>query len=74
MPAHGGDAERFETKEFYPGDLSLYREFVHPLGWNRSAVRKYLDKRFKRHPAVAPILRRDPPFFTSNHAPFFLRP
>jgi hypothetical protein len=74
MPAHGADAERFETKEFYPGDLSLYREFVHPLGWDRAAVRKFLDKRFKRHPAVAPILRRDPPFFTSNHAPFFLRP
>jgi len=71
MPAHGADADKFETNDFYEGDLSLYREFVHPLGWDRSAVRQFLDKRFKRHPAVAPILRRDPPFFTSNHAPFF---
>lgn len=71
MPAHGTDADQFETKDFYEGDLSLYREFVHPLGWDRSAVRQFLDKRFKRHPAVAAILRKDPPFFTSNHAPFF---
>lgn len=71
MPAHGADAKKFETKVFYEGDLYLYREFVHPLGWNRSSVRQFLDKRFKRHPAIAAILRRDPPFFTSNHAPFF---
>ncbi len=74
MPAHGTDSDKFETKSFYEGDLYLYREFAHPLGWGRSAVRQFLDKRFKRHPAVAPILRRDPPFFTSNHAPFFSRP
>jgi hypothetical protein len=71
MPAHGSDADKYETKDFYEGDLYLYREFVHPLGWDRSAVRQFLDKRFKRHPAVAAILRRDPPFFTSNHASFF---
>jgi radical SAM superfamily enzyme YgiQ (UPF0313 family) len=74
MPAHGSDADKFETRSFYEGDLYLYREFVHPLGWDRSAVRQFLDKRFRRHPAVAAILRRDPPFFTSNHAPFFSRP
>jgi len=74
MPAHGSDAGKFETRSFYEGDLYLYREFVHPLGWDRSAVRQFLDKRFRRHPAVAAILRRDPPFFTSNHAPFFSRP
>jgi len=73
MPAHGADADRFETRDFYEGDLYLYREFVHPLGWDRSVVRQFLDKRFRRHPAVAAILRRDPPFFTSNHAPFFPR-
>jgi radical SAM superfamily enzyme YgiQ (UPF0313 family) len=74
MPAHGSDADKFETKDFYEADLYLYKEFVHPLGWDRSAVRQFLDKRFRRHPAVAAILRRDPPFFTSNHAPFFSRP
>jgi hypothetical protein len=74
MPAHGTDADRFETRDFYEGDLYLYRGYVHPLGWDRSAVRQFLDKRFKRHPAVAAILREDPPFFTSNHAPLFSRP
>jgi radical SAM superfamily enzyme YgiQ (UPF0313 family) len=73
MPAHGADADKFETKEFYEGDLSLYKSFTHPGGWNRSAVRRFLDREFKRHPAIATILRRDPPFFTSNHAPFFCR-
>jgi hypothetical protein len=36
-------------------------------------IRQFLDKEFKRHPAIASILRRDPPVFTSNHAPFFVR-
>ena len=71
MPAHGADADKFETKDFYEGDLTLYKSFAHPVGWDRSAARRFIDREFKRHPAVAPILRRDPPFFTSNHAPFF---
>lgn len=29
-----------------------------------------LDRECKRHPAVAQILRRDPLFFTSDHASF----
>jgi radical SAM superfamily enzyme YgiQ (UPF0313 family) len=71
MPAHSVESEQFISKDFYEGDLSLYREFVHPRGWDRSAVRQFLDKRFRRHPAVAAILRKDPAFFTSNHAPMF---
>ncbi|WP_084605154.1 B12-binding domain-containing radical SAM protein [Desulfonatronum thioautotrophicum] len=54
-------------------DLSLYASFRHPKGWDRRAVRRFLDREFRRHPAIAGILRRDPPFFTSNHAPFFVR-
>jgi hypothetical protein len=61
-----------ETKSFYEGDLSLYTGFDHPKGWSRPLIRQFLDKEFKRHPAIAPILRRDPPVFTSNHAPFFV--
>jgi len=34
-------------------------------------VRRFLDHEFRREPAVAAILRNDPPLFTSNHAPFF---
>ena len=71
MPAHGPEAEGYRTSLFYEGDLSLYKDFIHPAGWDRKAVRAFLDREFKRHPAIAAILRRDPPFFTSNHAPFF---
>ena len=71
LPAHGPEAEGLAAGEFYPGDLSLYRPFIHPRGWQRGEVRRFLEGEFKRHPAVAVILRRDPPLFTSNHAPFF---
>jgi radical SAM superfamily enzyme YgiQ (UPF0313 family) len=74
MPVHGPDISRFEVHELDDGDLSLYTGFVHPSGWHRGRVRQFLDKVFKRHPAIAPILRNDPPLFTSNHAPFFCAP
>ena len=73
MPVNAADAASLTTGAFYDGDLALYTGFQHPQGWSRSQVRRFLDREFKRHPAIAPILRRDPPFFTSNHAPFFLR-
>ena len=72
QPVFGQEAPKMITKEFYEGDLTLYTNFLHPRGWNRNLVRQFLDKEFKRHPAIAPILRRDPPLFTSNHAPFFV--
>jgi len=72
LPAHGPEAKELETCDFYEGDLSLYRSFLHPEGWNRNAVRQFLNKEFKRHPAVAAILRKSPLLFTSNHAPFFV--
>jgi radical SAM superfamily enzyme YgiQ (UPF0313 family) len=72
MPIHGPETRKMETKSFYEGDLSLYASFDHPKGWSRRLIRQFLDKEFKRHPAIAPILRRDPPVFTSNHAPFFV--
>jgi len=73
MPIYGPETKQIETKTFYEGDLSLYMSFDHPKGWSRPLIRKFLDKEFKRHPAIASILRRDPPIFTSNHAPFFVR-
>jgi hypothetical protein len=69
LPAHGSEADRLDTTDFYAGDLSLYREFAHPGGWGRSRVRPFLSKVFKKQPAIASILNNDPPFFTSNHAP-----
>jgi radical SAM superfamily enzyme YgiQ (UPF0313 family) len=71
MPIYGPEVRQMETRAFYEGDLSLYTGFDHPKGWSRQLIRQFLDKEFRRHPAIAPILRRDPPVFTSNHAPFF---
>lgn len=72
MPAYGPDAAGMDTQDFYSGELSLYKQFRHPKGWERKDVRKFLDREFKRNHQIQAILRRDPPVFTSNHAPFFL--
>ena len=72
MPASSPDAKSLKTGAFYEGDLSLYVGFEHPLGWNRKDVRQFIEGEFKRNSAVAAILKREPPFFTSNHAPFFV--
>jgi radical SAM superfamily enzyme YgiQ (UPF0313 family) len=71
MPVNSPDAKKFGTSPHYEGDLSLYTGFSHPKGWDRSKVRLFLEKEFKKHPAIAPIVIKDPPFFTSNHAAFF---
>ncbi len=72
MPVSAPDARGLRTGGFYEGDLTLYTDFVHPAGWNRKEVRLFLENEFRKHPAVSSILRRDPPFFTSSHAPFFV--
>ncbi|MCL2790180.1 MAG: radical SAM protein [Desulfobulbus sp.] len=71
MPITSNEAQQLPGIGFSPGDLSLYLDFIHPRGWDRRAVRTFLDREFRRQPRIAAILRRDPPFFTSNHAPFF---
>ncbi|MFA5615420.1 MAG: hypothetical protein WDK95_01030, partial [Syntrophorhabdaceae bacterium] len=71
LPHYSPDAQGVEQKSFYGGDLSFYTDFVHPKGWDRKKVRYFLDRVFTRHAAVREIVRRQPPFFTSNHAPFF---
>ncbi|HNY65191.1 MAG TPA: B12-binding domain-containing radical SAM protein [Deltaproteobacteria bacterium] len=72
LPRGSAEALALQTYDFSEGDLSLYQGFVHPRGWDRKQVRRFLDRELKRHPAVAAIVRADPPSFTSNHAPFFL--
>ena len=74
MPVCSQEAKAYDTETFYDGDLSLYTGFAHPRGWGRNIVRQFLDKEFKKHPAVSAIIKRDPPVFTSNHAAFFTRP
>ena len=71
LPVNSPDARGLELKTFYEGDLSLYTDFVHPKGWDRRTVRAFLDREFKKDPAIRQIVQRQPPFFTSNHAPFF---
>lgn len=71
MPVSSPEAGSHDVSGFSEGDLSLYTDFVHPHGWDRKAVRRFLDQEFKRDPVVAEILQRNPPHFTSNHAPFF---
>lgn len=73
MPAFGDEATEHATAPFYEGDLQLYTSFQHPAGWERGRVRRFLSHKFVRHPAIAPIVRRDPPLFTSNHAGLFCR-
>jgi hypothetical protein len=71
LPLFSREAATLETVDFHDGDLSLYANFIHPRGWDRKKIRNFLDRVFRRHPQVAPIIRNDPSFFTSNHAPFF---
>lgn len=71
LPIHSPYSSMLDTKGFYDGDLALYIDFVHPHGWDRKLVRQFLEKVFKRHPAVRSILNRHPVGFGSNHAPFF---
>lgn len=72
MPACGTTAAGVKKREFYEGDLSLYTDFIHPSGWDRRRVRLFLENEFKKHPAISGILKKDPPIFTSNHAPFII--
>lgn len=70
LPRNSTEVNSLQIHEFSDGDLGLYSDFIHPKGWHRKLVRKFLAEEFKVHPAIRPILHRDPPFFTSNHAPF----
>ncbi len=73
MPINSHERPDLQTSDFYSGDLSLYTDFSHPRGWNRRQVRSFLDREFKKKPEIAAILKREPPIFTSNHAPFFCK-
>jgi hypothetical protein len=72
LPVNSPEAGEVDTVDFYEGDLSLYTDFRHPEGWGRRQVREFLDKEFKKNPAVQSVMRKQPQFFTSNHAPFFM--
>jgi radical SAM superfamily enzyme YgiQ (UPF0313 family) len=71
LPVGSKDARDLEISDLHQGDLSLYHAFRHPQGWGRREIRRFLDQEFRRRPEIQAIIQRDPPFFTSNHAPFF---
>jgi hypothetical protein len=52
-------------------DLALYSGFECTDGWQRREARRFMERDFARHPTIATILRRTPPVFGANHAPFF---
>lgn len=71
LPLYSSESTNLEISDFYQGDLSIYQNFKHPKSWNRKDIRRFLESQFKRSPDVSPIVQNNPPFFTSNHAPFF---
>lgn len=72
MPKNSPDAKKLETSNFYDGDLSLYSNFLHPHQWSRQRIRNFLGNEFRKNKLVATILKRSPPLFGVNHAPFFV--
>ncbi len=73
LPQNSAETDTLEVMDFSGGDLGLYSDFHHPKGWDRKAVRNFLSNEFKTDPTIRGILQRDPPFFTSNHAPLILQ-
>ncbi|WP_457552680.1 B12-binding domain-containing radical SAM protein [Desulfobacula sp.] len=71
LPKFSDDAKDLDTQEFYHGDLSLYLNFTHPFAWDRRKVKQFLDKTFKKQVLVGSHIRKNPAFFSSNHAVFF---
>jgi len=74
LPRFSEDAKNLDTQEFYHGDLSLYLNFTHPFGWDRRQVKQFLDKTFKKQLSAGSGIRKNPAFFSSNHAAFFQDP
>jgi radical SAM superfamily enzyme YgiQ (UPF0313 family) len=71
LPEFSQDAQGLATQKFYHGDLSLYLNFDHPLGWDRRRVKEFIDKEFKKELGIGSRFRKNPAFFSSNHAMFF---
>ncbi|MBU0943391.1 MAG: radical SAM protein [Proteobacteria bacterium] len=71
LPRNSPENNDLALRDFSSADLGLYSDFHHPRGWDRKAIRNFLTTEFKQHPSIKPIIHGDPPFYTSNHAPFF---
>jgi radical SAM superfamily enzyme YgiQ (UPF0313 family) len=74
LPRFSEDAGEVETTQFYDGDLSLYMDFKHPLGWDRRKIKHFISRIFKKeltNGTNGGHIQRTPAFFSSNHAAFF---
>lgn len=54
------------------GDLSLYTDFEHPLGWNKSEIRGFIKKEFMGDGDIKRIIQLTPTVFNANHAALFI--
>ena len=66
MPIAANNLINLPTSQFYDGDLSLYTDFTHPDGWNRSQIRSFLKNEFENVSEIKSILNRTPPILGSN--------
>lgn len=57
--------------EWQEESLGLYRP-VDADGRERAAARRFLQQRLLAVPTIRAIVKRTPPWFSSNHAPFFV--
>ncbi|HNR68677.1 MAG TPA: B12-binding domain-containing radical SAM protein [bacterium] len=71
LPSGSPDSRFVSTRPFSEGDLSLYRDFSHPHGWDRRAIRQFLQQEMRSDGTLRKIFNREPSIFTANHAPFF---
>lgn len=73
LPRQADFAGELPGTEWQEETLGLYRHREED-GRSRAAARRFLGKRLLASPAIRTIVKRTPPWFTSNHAPFFTRP
>jgi hypothetical protein len=71
LPIQSPESRDIMAAQAQSGCFPLYFDYQHPRGWSKTEVRRFLDREFKAHPAIKPIIQRKPLCFTSNHGPFF---
>jgi Radical SAM superfamily len=73
LPREADFAGELPGAEWQEEPLGLYLRREED-GRERAAARSFLNKRLLASPAIRAIVQRTPPWFTSNHAPFFVPP
>lgn len=71
LPANSSQARNLKVFNISDSDLSLYKGFKHPKGWDRGKVREFISNELNSEPRINNILKKTPLQFNANHAPFF---